>query len=313
MSDMDSTNPVAAEAAAAANAALEAEESDEPFPARRRTDADSDEPDSDSVILFGPDADAPFPAALAPEFHRRRSEAEVSNAIVRIGRRSLASRRSSDRIRRRLGGLAYFGAAAAMILAFESLAAHRRAKPPEIPAVSFDAAAAALPAAPRDENAGVPAGPRAGASGSPAAVSTAPPLPAPASAPAGIVRATRVGGDRSPASANHASPAVDRRGRSRPVGGSRSDLATARRIAEDARFRAAWARIEAERREASDLAAGAFSDGKAAESDADRLMREGKYEDASRSFEHATQLFRGAEDESRQARLARIRFSAPSL
>jgi len=50
------------------------------------------------------------------------------------------------------------------------------------------------------------------------------------------------------------------------------EIATLRRAAEDARFHAAWARIEADRREASELAADAFGDGKSAEGEADAVL-----------------------------------------
>jgi hypothetical protein len=283
--DGESTNPVAADSQAA----------DVETSAIRRRD-DLPPLESDAVTLFGPDVEAPLTSIASSVPLVRRDLPE------RTGRRPFAARRSSDRVRRRLGGLAYFGAAAAVILAFEGLAAHRRAKVTEPLVASTTAVAAPRERmAAANEPTALPAAPAA-----PASVSPLPP-PAPAAAPEGIVRATRSGaGDRS------SSPAVDRSGRRRGSP-SRAELAQARRSAEDARFRAAWARIEAERREASELAAEAFAQGKAAEAEAESHLRDGEFLEATKGFERAAELFRAAEDASRQARLARISLSAPAL
>jgi type IV secretory pathway VirB10-like protein len=223
----------------------------------------------------------------------------TGGAVVRLTRRALATRRSSDRVRRRLGGLAYFAAAAAVIVAFEGLAAHRRSRS-EAPS-----AASTATALPRERVAAASALTALPASPAPAAEPTSPVAP-PAQ---GLVRATR-----GEATGEHAAAhAVDRRGKPHRGAPSREEVEKERRSAEDARFRAAWARIEAERREASHLASEAFGAGKSAEADAESRLRSGDFLAATRGFERAAELFRGAEDASRQARLARIRLSAPSL
>jgi len=289
--DGESTNPVAADAAA----------EEEPFPSRRRGDAAPDL-ESDSVTLFGPDAEAPFAAITTTGSSSvpMTGRGDSAGGVVRLARRSLASRRSSDRVRRRLGGLAYFAAAAAVIVAFEGLAAHRRSRSESTPTATASAPAAV----PRERVAAASAPTALPASPAPVAEPTSPVVPT-----QGLVRATR-----GEAAGEHAAaPAVDRRGKPHRGAPSRAEVEKERRSAEDARFRAAWARIEAERREASHLAAEAFGAGKSAEADAESRLRSGDFSAATHGFERAAELFRGAEDASRQARLARIRLSAPSL
>jgi hypothetical protein len=287
--DGESTNPVAADALS----------EEEPFPSRRRSDAVTDLA-RDSVTFFGPDAEGPFATITtgSSSVPMDRRGDRTGGAVARLTRRALATRRSSDRVRRRLGGLAYFAAAAAVIVAFEGLAAHRRSRS-EAPSTST---ATALP---RERVAAASALTALPASPAPAAEPTSPVAP-PAQ---GLVRATR-----GEATGEHAAaPAVDRRGKPHRGAPSRGEVEKERRSAEDARFRAAWARIEAERREASHLASEAFGAGKSAEADAESRLRSGDFLVATRGFERAAELFRGAEDASRQARLARIRLSAPSL
>ena len=90
------------------------------------------------------------------------------------------------------------------------------------------------------------------------------------------------------------------------------DAAAERKAAEDARFQAAWARIEAERGEARELASDPFDRGRGQEAEGERLLRAGDHASAREAFERAAGAFREADDHSRQARLGRIRLSSPS-
>jgi hypothetical protein len=136
-----------------------------------------------------------------------------------------------------------------------------------------------------------------------------------APARAGIVRAGQrePRTDRAPATGPAAPPADRTAQARRPRDASRAaDAAATRKAAEDSRFQAAWARIEAERGEAQDLASDAFGAGRGQESEGERLLRSGDHAGAREAFERAAASFRQASDHSRQARLERIRFSSPS-
>jgi hypothetical protein len=106
--------------------------------------------------------------------------------------------------------------------------------------------------------------------------------------------------------------AVSAHGKPREPRVSAADVAALRYAAEHARFRAGWARIEAERREAGELAGEKFGAGRAAEAEGQRLLTAGQFAQALSSFEVAANLYREAENTSRETRLERLRLSAPS-
>jgi hypothetical protein len=200
-------------------------------------------------------------------------------------------------------GAAYFGVAAAIIIGVDTLAIHRDraatsgARPPASPgtlalqasAAPVGSSSAAIPAAP----AGRVDAPRGRGSMSRAAT-----------AEIGSRRQDR------PAVAAVIAPAS--RGRIREPRVSAADLAALRNAAEHARFRAGWARIEAERREAGELAGEKFGAGRAAEAEGQRYLAAGQFAQALSSFDVAAGLYREAENVSRETRLERLRLSAPS-
>jgi Protein kinase domain len=272
--DADSTNPVSGELEALA----EREASN--F-GRRRTDA-YPRPAAIPVLHTAEEiANPPAPAA-----------ALVPSAVLAPIRPSFPPARGF----RWVSGLAYFAAAAAVIVGVETLAIHRERAARPIPTNA--ASAAALPLR--------------SASGAPAPAS----LPAgrvedsPTSAHAGIVTAD-IGRRRQerPAASTVAAPG---RGKPREPRVSAADVAALRYAAEHARFRAGWARIEAERREAGELAGEKFGAGRAAEAEGQRLLTAGQFAQALSSFEVAANLYREAENTSRETRLERLRLSAPS-
>lgn len=279
MTDGESTNPVAADAPQADRVGQE------PFRTRR---TDSLEIDGDSVRLLGAEEEAPFPAALprvAADAPPKKSPRPAS------GRPSAPE--PPRRIRRRLGALAYFGAAAAVILGFELFTSHRRAPAPAPePAPAAAIAAGADLASPPAAPSAVPASPRS----APATEMSSAPRVEKA-----VVRTRRI---PPPATSSAVTARRDRAGS--------EEEASERRAAEDARFRAAWSRIEAERREASELATEAFDSGRSEEAEAARRLRDGDFAGARVGFDRAAEQYRDAENASRQTRLARIRLSTPS-
>ncbi len=274
-SDGDSTNPVAGDLAAPTVADSTA------APSRRSTDG--------AVIEAPPRAPAFFPVpSVTP-----RASADPTPVS------DFAARAAAPPPSRWVGGIAYFVAAAAIIVGVEALTIRRekpgsgRAAPPTgqaqvVPAALVPAAAPAPEVRPAERS--EPRSERA----------VEPP-------PRGLLAAKKAGigngapGTRLAAKSAIAMPAA------RPL-----DSATARTGAEDSRFHAAWARIEAERREAGQLAAEPFAAGREAEAEGQRLLRARNYSGALQAFDRATSHYRDAENTSRQARLERIRLSSPS-
>jgi serine/threonine protein kinase len=196
-----------------------------------------------------------------------------------------------------MSGLAYFAAAAAVIVGVETLAIHRERAARAIPTSA--ASAAALPLS------------SASLAPAPASVPAAGRVADPATAAqAGIVTANIA--RRRPEKLAASTVAAPGRSKSREPRVSAADVAALRYAAEHARFRAGWARIEAERREAGELAGEKFGAGRAAEAEGQRLLTAGEFAQALSSFEVAANLYREAENTSRETRLERLRLSAPS-
>ena len=105
----------------------------------------------------------------------------------------------------------------------------------------------------------------------------------------------------------HASPRkVDSRaGRDRIAA-----AALARRSAEGLRLRAALARVEAERLDAEVIARDLYAEAQGTEREGNRLLRKGSFEDAQPALMRATQLYRMAEDVSREERVRLVRLSS---
>ena len=80
--------------------------------------------------------------------------------------------------------------------------------------------------------------------------------------------------------------------------------------AEDSRFKAALARVEAERLDATAAGKKLFSQGKASEQDGERLLRQQHYRAAEQAFQAATDRFHEAESASREERVRKIELSA---
>ena len=277
--DADSTNPIAGD--------LESVMEPSANLSRRRSDA--------------------FPkraqAAVPPPAELEEGADAPGPALALVPSAVLAPVASSPRPRgmRWMGGLAWLGAAAAIIIGVETLAIYRDR------AVSNGARAATIPAILPLQASAAPGG------SNPASIPAA---------PAGRVEnATR--GHAAAATAESArrrqeKPAVAAviapasRGKVREARVSAADLAALRNAAEHARFRAGWARIEAERREAGELAGDKFGAGRAAEAEGQRHLDAGQFAQALSSFDVAAGLYREAENVSRETRLERLRLSAPS-
>lgn len=200
-----------------------------------------------------------------------------------------------------MSGLAYFAAAAAIIVGVETLAIHRDR------AAAGRARSAPMPATLPLQASAAPGGP------GPASI-PAPPAGRVEDATRGHAGAATAESSRrrqeKPAVAAVIAPAS--RGRIREPRVSAADLAALRNAAEHARFRAGWARIEAERREAGELAGDKFGAGRAAEAEGQRHLAAGQFAQALSSFDVAAGLYREAENVSRETRLERLRLSAPS-
>jgi serine/threonine protein kinase len=115
---------------------------------------------------------------------------------------------------------------------------------------------------------------------------------------------------RAPASsAVHASarkPRADRRTARERLAAA----ALARRSAESLRLRAALARVEAERLDSGVIARDLYLEAQGTENEGNRLVRQGAYEDAQPALMRATQLYRMAEDVSREERVRLVRLSS---
>ncbi len=281
--DHESTNPISAENMAPVEVAT-------PFLGRRR-----DDPEDGAIFLSStPEGDGPplEPVGPAP------ADARESEATAATPRHSAPPRPMTAR--RWVSGAAYFSVAAAIILGFEGLAIHRERS----------AAAARTPSAPPAVRAGVAASPAAapGARADVPPASVAEPSRSEPSVRPGLVTVGKRDAGQKEAGSGRAAAA--------PAPSTRrlraADAGAARKAAEDARFQAAWARIEAERGEARDLASEAFDRGRGEESEGERLLRGGDHAAARDAFERAAGAFHDANAHSRQARLERIRLSSPS-
>ena len=87
--------------------------------------------------------------------------------------------------------------------------------------------------------------------------------------------------------------------------------ALARQSAESLRLRAALARVEAERIDAQIIARDLYAEAQASEKEGNRLLARGIYKSAQPVFMRATQLYRAAEDVSREERVRLVRLSLP--
>ncbi len=132
-------------------------------------------------------------------------------------------------------------------------------------------------------------------------------VPAPVAAgsqPAPLARAGS--GVLDPFKPLHASHAVTR--------GSAPDRAAAaalaKRSAEGLRLRAALARVEAERLDAGVIARDLYAEAQGNEKEGNRLLRQGAYELAQPILMRSTQLYRMAEDVSREERVRLVRLSS---
>jgi hypothetical protein len=108
-------------------------------------------------------------------------------------------------------------------------------------------------------------------------------------------------------SAVHASVGAARRS----AADARASALLARRSAESLRLRAALARIEAEQLDASVIARDLYAEAQGNEKEGNRLLRQGAYEPAQPALMRATQLYRMAEDVSREERVRLVRLSSP--
>jgi serine/threonine protein kinase len=97
----------------------------------------------------------------------------------------------------------------------------------------------------------------------------------------------------------------------RPASDDRAAAVLARRSAESLRLRAALARIEAERLDAGVIARDLYAEAQGNENEGNRLLRQGAYEPAQPALMRATQLYRMAEDLSREERVRLVRLSSP--
>ncbi|MEP6767800.1 MAG: protein kinase [Acidobacteriota bacterium] len=302
-SDHESTNPVSAED-------MQPADIETPFLGRRLNDPE------DATITPVFTSEESDDAAAGPS--SPRSPEPLAPAIAPAGRRSSAAL-PRPTARRWISGAAYFGVAAAIILGFEGLAIHRERAAVAAGQPSSSASAARPNAAGRLPVAASAAATSFGRSAessraAPGRSATAarPPLEAPVRAGLVTARQPQPRADGAPAVAS-ADRAAEARHPPASPSSRAADAAAARREAEDSRFQAAWARIEAERGEARDLASDAFGAGRGQESEGERLLRTGDHAGARAAFERAAAAFRQASDHSRQARLERIRLSSPSL
>ena len=97
----------------------------------------------------------------------------------------------------------------------------------------------------------------------------------------------------------------------RSASDGRAAALLARRSAESLRLRAALARVEAERLDAEVIARDLYAEAQETEKEGNRLLREGAYEPAQPALMRATQLYRMAEDVSREERVRLVHLSSP--
>jgi len=86
--------------------------------------------------------------------------------------------------------------------------------------------------------------------------------------------------------------------------------ALARKSAESLRLRAALARVEAERLDAEVIARDLYAEAEATEKDGNRQLQQGAYEASQPTLMRATQLYRMAEEVSREERVRLVRLSS---
>ncbi|MEP6801798.1 MAG: protein kinase [Acidobacteriota bacterium] len=292
-SDHESTNPISAEN-------MQPFELATPFLGRRH-----DDPEEGALSL-------PLEARNEELSFRESSEDGAPGYGDERPSRNLDLRRSPPpprpmTARRWISGAVYFSVAAAIILGFEGLAIHRERSAAAAMRTSTSVASVALRAvAASSDRAAVRPRPEETAPAPSAARAPESPI-----APRLVTAGRRDAAGKETAIAQEtvygAAVAPPARRPARPA-----ETAAARKAAEDARFQAAWARIQAERGEARDLAPDAFDRGRGQESEGERLLRAGDHASAREAFERAAGAFREADDRSRQARLGRIRLSSPS-
>lgn len=85
---------------------------------------------------------------------------------------------------------------------------------------------------------------------------------------------------------------------------------SAKRPAEDSRFKAALARVEAERFDASEMASELFARGRSTEEQGERLFRKQHYEAAQQAFQKAGNFFQQAKSASREERMRHVKLSS---
>jgi hypothetical protein len=125
------------------------------------------------------------------------------------------------------------------------------------------------------------------------------PLPAPSStSPGAAVEASH-------SAAHHAVPHRDGHEKERLAAAS-----LARKSAESLRLRAALARVEAERLDAEVIARDLYAEAQAMEKDGNRQLQRGAYEASQPSLMRATQLYRMAEEVSREERVRLVHLSS---
>lgn len=100
-------------------------------------------------------------------------------------------------------------------------------------------------------------------------------------------------------------------GARRSASEGRAAVLLARRSAESLRLRAALARVEAERLDAGVIARDLYAEAQENEKEGNRLLRQGAYEPAQPALMRATQLYRMAEEVSREERVRLVRLSSP--
>ena len=232
----------------------------------------------DSFYSAEADTDRSLPARNAPDetgpFEKERSEPRFAVAVALapdpLVEAAVAARRAS--VGRSRVGLAV----AASLLAALVLPAHRSGPPPSQPVAAAQATATPVV---RAEDPTLLAN---GTAATPA-VHTAAALPARAAKGA-------VGGGS--------------------VRDRAATAALARRSAEGLRLRAALARIEAERLDAESIARELYTEAQDNEQEGNRLLRKGVFEQAQPPLLRATQLYRMAEDVSREERVRLVRLSS---
>lgn len=300
--DGESTNPIGGDLVVDSEPEVE-EIREVEVPTRRRTDA-APIPRPAPALLPDGDLRDGFSARLSPAGF----EAVLSPIEALSGNLTPAGGRSG---RRWIGGLAYFGCAAAIIVGVEALAIHRD-RAGRIPAATVTLRGAApAPVPPANVAPPSPASSAAGAPDSARPLDhglAAEPRPVSETADA-LVHATII--ERPGLKAPRA--AVPPAG-ARAAGKKRTpaEIAAARNAAEDARFHAGWSRIEAERGEALELARETFGSGRLAESEGQQKLAAGDFDGARDAFERAVAFYRDAASSSRDARLERLRLSSPS-